>query len=46
MHFEKSGGYITIPDEYVVFTKKDKKDQFLKVCVQLLKSIPISNLSI
>ncbi|EGR32753.1 hypothetical protein IMG5_071660 [Ichthyophthirius multifiliis] len=28
LNYEKSGGYITIPDEHVVFTKKQKKEQF------------------
>lgn len=28
MNYEKSGGYITIPDEHVIFTKKDRKDVY------------------
>ena len=29
MNFDKQGGFITIPDDYVVFTKKDgeKEDE-------------------
>jgi ribosome biogenesis protein BMS1 len=26
LNFEKSGGYISIPDDYVVFSKKDRPD--------------------
>lgn len=28
LNYEKSGGYITIPDEHVIFTKKDKQDVY------------------
>lgn len=28
LNYEKSGGYITIPDEHVVFTKKSKQDLY------------------
>lgn len=28
LNFDKSGGYITIPDNHVVFTKREKAEKF------------------
>lgn len=30
LNFEKSGGYISIPDDYVVFSKKDRPDVMME----------------